>query len=85
MSAEKDVSDTERKVHVLESSISVEHRKRQYTMEELQQEYDYIRAQSLTRKMLDAGLITEEEFNRTAVRNRRSFSPYLAEIMPEIT
>ena len=42
-------------------------------MEELQQEYDYIRAQSLTRKMLDAGLITEEEFNRTAARNRSSF------------
>lgn len=56
--------------------------KHQYTMEEMQREYDYIRAEQMTRKLLDAGLISEDEFNKITALNRKSFSPFLSEIMP---
>ena len=49
---------------------------------ELQREYDYIRAEKLTRKLLDLGLITIEEFDKIMALNRESFSPALARIMP---
>lgn len=60
----------------------VEAKKHQYTMEEMQREYDYIRAEQMTRKLLDAGLISEDEFNKITALNRKSFSPFLSEIMP---
>lgn len=56
-----------------------------YTTEELQREYDYYRAQKLLKSLLDAGLISVGEFNKIAAKNRQTFSPQLAEIMPEIT
>ena len=56
--------------------------KKQFTQEELQREYDYIRAEKLTRKLLDLGLITIEEFDKIMALNRESFSPALARIMP---
>ena len=45
-------------------------------------EYDYIRAEKLTRKLLDLGLITIEGFDKIMALNRESFSPALARIMP---
>lgn len=57
-------------------------KKHQYTQEEMQREYDYIRAEQLTRKLLNEGMITEEEFDKIAALNRKSFSPFLSEIMP---
>lgn len=57
-------------------------KKHQYTEEEMQREYDYIRAEQMTKKLLDKGLITEEEFDKIAALNRKSFSPFLSEIMP---
>lgn len=57
-------------------------KKHQYTEEEMHREYDYIRAGQMTRKLLDEGMITEEEFDKIAVLNRKSFSPFLSEIMP---
>lgn len=56
--------------------------KHQYTEEELQHEYDYIRAEQMTKKLLKNGLITEDEFNKIMILNRQSFSPNLVEIMP---
>ncbi len=56
--------------------------KHQYTEEELQHEYDYVRAEQLTKKLLDQGLITVDEFNKITEKNRQTFSPYLAKIMP---
>lgn len=56
-----------------------------YTTEELQQEYDYYMAQKLLKSLLDAGLISAGEFNKITVKNCRTFSPQLAEIMPEMT
>ena len=57
-------------------------KKHQYTEEEMQREYDYILAEKMTKALLDKGLISVYEFNRISERNRQSFSPYLAEIMP---
>jgi hypothetical protein len=52
------------------------------TTERLQCEFDYYRSLKLLQKMLCAGLITEEEFTNIDRLNRKSFSPFGAEIMP---
>ena len=50
-----------------------------------QNEYNYILAQQITKKLLAKGLITEAEFNKITVKNRESFSPLLGRIMPKLT
>ena len=55
-----------------------EHR---YTPEQLQNEFYYIRAEKVTKKMLEKGLITVDEFNKIMAENKRIFSPYLAAIL----
>ncbi|WP_294143886.1 SHOCT domain-containing protein [uncultured Clostridium sp.] len=62
--------------------IEVVPQRHQYTEAELQREYDYILAQKMGRMLLDKGLISVDEFNKISERNRQTFSPYLAEIMP---
>jgi len=52
------------------------------TEERLQCEYDYYRSLKLLQKMLNAGLITQEEFEKIDRRNRQSFSPFGVELMP---
>jgi hypothetical protein len=49
---------------------------------QLQREFDYILAEKLLKRMLEKGLITTEEFEKTTVLNRQTFSPMLARIMP---
>ena len=49
-----------------------------FTDEELQREFDYYMAQ----KLLEADLISEGELDKITAKNRQSFSPYLARIMP---
>lgn len=56
-----------------------------YTTEELLRKYDYYMAQKLLKSLFDAGLISAGEFNKITTKNRQTFYPYLAEIMPEIT
>lgn len=51
---------------------------------ELQKEFDYYRAEKLLRQMLEKGLVTEVEFNKIMLLNRETFSPMLAQIMPDI-
>lgn len=55
------------------------------SQEQLQGELNYFRAQQLLERMLDKGLITEDEFNKTTRLNRERFHPFLAEIMPRIS
>ena len=52
---------------------------------ELQKEYNYVLAQQITKRLLAKGLITEAEFNKITAKNRESFSPVLAGIMPKLT
>lgn len=56
--------------------------KHQYTEEELQHEYDYIRTEQMTKKLLDRRLITLDEFNKIMKLNQQIFSPNLVDIMP---
>ena len=50
-----------------------------------QNEYNYTLAQQITKRLLDKGLITEAEFNKIIAKNRETFSPLLARIMPKLT
>lgn len=56
-----------------------------FTTEKLQREYDYYMAQKLLKKLREADLISEGELNKITAKNRQTFSPYLAELMPEMT
>ena len=53
--------------------------------EQLQRDAGYHKAQQLLQSMLDSGLISLSEYNKITLLNRETFSPYLAEIMPNIT
>ena len=51
------------------------------TNAEMQNEYNYILAEQMTRKLLHKGLISEAEFDKIMAKNRQSFSPYISKIM----
>ena len=53
------------------------------TNEQLQNEYNYIRAEQMTRKLLEKGVISAGEYDRIMAENRRVFSPYLADLYPD--
>ena len=57
-------------------------REHSYTEEEMQREYDYIRAEQLTKKLLSKGLISEDEFHKIMARNRQTFCPVLSALYP---
>lgn len=48
---------------------------------EMQNEYNYILAEQMTRKLLDKGLISEDEFDKIMAKNRQSFSPFISRII----
>lgn len=47
---------------------------------ELQNEYNYILAENLTRKLLDKELISEDEYNKIMEKNKAVFSPLFSRI-----
>lgn len=47
---------------------------------ELQNEYNYILAENFTKKLLDTGMISVDEFNKIMEKNRAVFSPFFASI-----
>ncbi|WP_350343213.1 SHOCT domain-containing protein [Proteinivorax tanatarense] len=51
--------------------------------EQLQREFDYHRAEKVLRKMLEKELISQEEFSKIMLLNRKSYSPILAQLMPD--
>lgn len=52
------------------------------TNEQLASEYSYYLVQKILQKALSEKLIIVDEFNKITEKNRLSFSPVLAEIMP---
>ena len=64
--------------------INAAPKKHEYTEEEMQQEYGYILAQQMTRKLFEKGMISEEELHKITAKNRETFSPKMAAIMPQI-
>mgnify|MGYP001492326965 CR=1 FL=1 len=56
--------------------------KRRMSEEQIQREFNYIQAENILKKMLEKGLINEVEFDRITELNRKTFSPFLAKVMP---
>lgn len=51
------------------------------TQEELQREYDFYMAQKMLETMFMFGMISVDEFHKISAVNRKTFSPFLSEIM----
>ena len=51
------------------------------TEKQFYDEINYHRAEKMTKKMLDAGLITSDEHDRILAEARKVFVPFLAEIL----
>ena len=69
------------KVTKLEDAHSIQYRSENLTEAALQNEHDYLVAESLTKKLLEKDLITQTEFLKIMAKNRITFPPLLAEIM----
>lgn len=50
--------------------------------QEMQNEYSFFLAEQLTQKLLAAGLVTGDEFEKIQVKNRQTFSPFISKIIP---
>lgn len=69
----------------LEAVDSVKYVASKPTITSLKNEYDYMVAENLTKKLLEKGFINEREFNKIMAKNRKTFSPLLVKIMDEKT
>ena len=73
---------------VLKATDNTMHLKQEFSPishNDLQNDYDYFKAQEVAKLMLNSGLISLLEFNKLTILNRQTFSPMYVEIMPEIT
>lgn len=70
-------------INVADCKPEMNYDKKSTSHEQLQHELDYVRAQLILENMLEKGLISLSEFNQITALNRQSFSPALAQIMPE--
>jgi hypothetical protein len=52
------------------------------TNEDLEKEYAYALATKLIKGMLDAGIITQDEYAKIDTKNRESFPSFFAQLMP---
>lgn len=52
-----------------------------YTEENLTGDLNYYRAEKMTKKLLEKGLITQSQFELIMAENKRAFQPFLAEIL----
>ena len=69
------------KVTKLEDVDSVKYEAKKLTETEIKNEHDYLVAESLTKKLLEKGLITQTEYKKIMEKNRITFSPLLAKLM----
>jgi len=69
------------KVTKLEDVDSIQYKSEKLPETALKNEHDYLVAEKLTKKLLEKGLISQSEFDKIMVKNRETFSPFLAEIM----
>ena len=68
---------------VKEEDLPIHGKVPRMTHEQLQREINYLRAEQITKKMLDQGLITEDEYKAIMKENRKTFKPFLAPLMPD--
>ena len=62
----------------VEAPVPAAHR---LTDKQFYDEINYHRAEKLTKKMLDAGLITSDEYDRILAESLKIFVPYRADIL----
>lgn len=67
----------------VDDDFEIQYEQPRITNEELQREYNYFLADQLTKKLLDTGLITEDEYRRIRKRNIKSFKPFFSKLMPD--
>lgn len=73
---------------VLKATDNIEHLKKEFSPishNNLQNDYDYFKAQEVAKLMLNSGLISLSEFNKLTLLNRKTFSLFYVEIMSKIT
>jgi len=61
-----------------QGTIPVAHK---FTQEELQMEFNYMQAERITKKLLERGLITREEFDLIMAENKRTFPTFLSPLL----
>lgn len=69
------------KVTKLEDVHSIQYKSEKLTEAALQNEHDYLIADRLTKKLLEKGLISQDEYDKIMAKNRKTFPPILAEIL----
>lgn len=69
------------KVTKLESVDSIKYEAEKPSQTAIRNEHDYLVAENLTKKLLERGLINQIEFDKIMVKNRETFSSFLADIM----
>lgn len=66
------------------TSIPVHTAPKPIQQSDIEQDYNFFQAQKVAENMLELGLISLSEFNKLSQKNRKTFSPFWVEIMPEI-
>ena len=51
------------------------------TQDQLQQEFNFMRAEQITRTMLNQGLITPDEYRRIMLENKVTFPTFISQIL----
>lgn len=69
------------KVTKLENAHSIQYKAEKITEGALQNEHDYLVAMKITKKLLEKGLISQDEYDKIMAKNRETFPPLLAEIL----
>ena len=69
------------RVTKLEAVDSIKYEAKKPSQAAIKNEHDYLVAENLTKKLLERGLINQIEFDKIMVKNRETFSPFLADIM----
>ena len=64
------------------SSYPELHFERNHASDDLLQEFNFLRADLFTRKLLSQGLISRDEFQLIMQENRRTFPTFLSSITP---
>lgn len=64
-----------------DSPAMVETAPRAMTPEAMQQDFEYMMAEKMSRKLYEKGLISIDELHKLSELNRQKFSPFYADLM----
>ena len=66
---------------IMPSEQSDKHTTHKFTQDQLKVEFGYMQAEKVTKKLLEKGLITREEFELIMAENKRTFPTYLSPLI----